>query len=71
LGLMGCYAGTVFCGVQGGRELLKILGVGSGLWAEEEWPAIMDRPQWSTSMIDLWGRRYHQVSPIRSRRDQG
>jgi hypothetical protein len=64
MGLMGCYAGTVFCGIQGGWEVLKILGVGSGVWAEEEWPAIMDRPQWSSSMIDLWGRRYHQVSPI-------
>lgn len=64
LGLMGCYAGTVFCGLQCGWEVLKVLGVGSGLWAEEEWPAIMDRPQWSSSMIDLWGRRYHQVSSI-------
>lgn len=62
IGSMGCYAGTVFCGVQGGWEVLKILGVGSGLWVEEEWPAIMDRPQRSSSMIDLWGRRYHQVS---------
>ena len=62
MGLMGCYAGTVFCGLQGGWEIARLVGVGSGLWADEEWVGIMDRPHLSTSMLDLWGKRYHQVS---------
>jgi hypothetical protein len=62
IGLFGCYAGTVFNGLQGGWEIAKIIGVGSGAWAEEEWIEIMDRPHLSTSVLDLWGRRYHQVS---------
>ena len=61
MGLFGCYAGTVFSGLQGGWEIAKFLGVGSGLWAEEEWVEIMNSPHLSTSMLELWGRRYHQV----------
>jgi hypothetical protein len=63
IGLFGCYAGTVFSGLQGGWEIAKLIGVWSGIWAEEEWVEIMDRPHLSTSMLDLWGKRYHQVSP--------
>lgn len=62
IGLFGCYAGTILSGIQGGWEIAKLIGVGSGVWAEEEWVEIMDRPHLSTSMLDLWGRRYHQVS---------
>lgn len=59
---MGCYAGTVFSGIQGGWEITKTIEVWSGIWAEEEWVEIMDRPYLSTSMLELWGKRYHQVS---------
>lgn len=61
-GWMICYTGTVLCGMQGGWEILRGLGVESGIWIEEEWPDLMDRPYLSTSMIELWGKRYHQVS---------
>lgn len=64
MGLVGCYAGTIFSGLQGGWAIAKVIGVGSGLWAEEEWVDVMDSPHRSTSMIDLWGKRYHQVSNI-------
>jgi hypothetical protein len=60
-GWMVCYVGTVFCGIQGGWEVIRGLGIGSGIWIEEEWPELMQRPYLSTSMIELWGRRYHQV----------
>ena len=53
----------MFSGLQGGWEITKFIGVGSGLWAEEEWVEIMDHPHLSTTMLELWGRRYHQVGP--------
>lgn len=59
---MICYIGTLFCGMQGGWEEVRGLAVGSGIWLEEEWPDLMNRPYLSTSMIELWGKRYHQVS---------
>ena len=61
-GFMGCYVGTVFCGIQGGWEVVRGLALGSGVWIEEEWPELMRSPQRSSSMTELWGKRYHQVS---------
>lgn len=62
-GWMVCYTKTVFCGVQGGWEMFRGLAIGSGVWIEEEWPDLMLSPHLSTSMTELWGKRYHQVSP--------
>jgi hypothetical protein len=64
MGLIACYAGTVFSGLQGGWEIAQLIGVGSGVWAEEEWVEIMDKPHLSTSMLELWGRRYHQLMRV-------
>jgi hypothetical protein len=62
MGWMMCYAATGFCGMQAGQEMAKVMGVASGIWAKEEWPDLMDRPYLATSMIEFWGKRYHQVS---------
>lgn len=59
---MVCFAGTIVCGMQAAWEEMRGLAVGSGVWIEEEWPDLMRRPYLATSMVDLWGRRYHQVS---------
>lgn len=61
---MACYIGIIFCGIQAGWEVVRGLAIGSGFWIEEEWPEIMDKPYLSTSMIELWGKRYHQVSRL-------
>lgn len=61
-GWMVCYIGTVFCGLQGGWEMVRGLAIGSGVWIEEEWPELMQKPYLSASMTELWGKRYHQVS---------
>lgn len=61
-GWMVCYIGTVFCGLQGGWEMVRGLAIGSGVWIEEEWPELMHKPYLSTSTTELWGKRYHQVS---------
>lgn len=41
---------------------LAILGIGSGIWTGEEWPKIEYAPWMSSSQIELWGKRFHQVS---------
>lgn len=45
---------------------LALMGIGLGLHLPEEWPDITDKPILSTSLNDLWGKRWHQqmrVSP--------
>jgi hypothetical protein len=42
-------------------HLFALVGVGSGIWIDEEWPEFMDEPWKSDSLNDLWGKRYHQV----------
>lgn len=48
--------------MQGTYHLFALLGVGSGIYLDEEWPRFMDRPWKADSLNDLWGKRYHQVS---------
>jgi hypothetical protein len=43
-------------------HISAILGIGSGVWVDEEWVELMDRPWKATSLSELWGKRYHQVS---------
>jgi hypothetical protein len=47
-------------------HISALVGVGSGVWIDEEWPEFMDEPWKSDSLNDLWGKRYHQVRPARS-----
>ena len=54
---------AVLFAMQGTYHLFAFLGIASGLYADEEWPAFMDRPWVADSLNDLWGKRYHQVSP--------
>jgi hypothetical protein len=58
----GLYGGTVYNGIMAGWCAAKAFGVGSAIWLEEEWPLLMDRPYLSTSLNEMWGKRYHQVS---------
>jgi len=51
---------------MGTFHLFALLGVGSGVWIDEEWPEFMDEPWKADSVNDLWGKRYHQVSPAPS-----
>lgn len=46
----------------GTYHLFAFLGIASGLYLDEEWPAFTDSPFVSDSLNDLWGKRYHQVS---------
>jgi hypothetical protein len=61
-GWMVIYGTILLGGIQSGWEMARLVGIGSGVWLEEEWPEVLDRPWAASSMTDLWGRRYHQVS---------
>lgn len=52
-------------GVALGHDQYTFLAVGSGIWADEEWPAVMNKPWMSTSLNELWGHKYHTVSTTR------
>ena len=41
-----------------------IVGLITGLWGGEEFPTLMNKPFLSTSMSDLWGKRYHQYNRV-------
>jgi hypothetical protein len=56
-------AGTMVA-MMGTYHMLAVVGVGSGIWIDEEWPPFMDAPWKADSLNDLWGHRYHQVSKM-------
>jgi hypothetical protein len=47
-------------------HVVALVGVGSGAYLDEEWPKMMDKPWLSTSLNELWGRRYHQTLRVDS-----
>ena len=50
-------------GIEWGYHSFALLAVGSGIWETESWEVDMfDAPWKADSMMDLWGRRWHQVS---------
>jgi hypothetical protein len=58
---MVCFGVVMICGLEAGWEMGRIVGVGSGIWVEEEWPCLMNKPWGASSMSDFWGKRYHQL----------
>lgn len=62
---MGFAVGAGICaGTMGTYHMFALIGVGSGVWIDEEWPRFMDQPWKSDSLNDLWGKRYHQVTSL-------
>ena len=58
------YATTTYLMMSLSCRLASILGIASGMWSAEEFPEMMDRPWVSSSLNELWGRRYHQVRSL-------
>lgn len=56
LGILGSYFGMSLV-----WHPAAILAIVSGIWIPEEWPKVMNKPWMSTSLNELWGKRYHQV----------
>ena len=53
-------------GISWGYHFFALCAVGSGLWETESWEVDMfDAPWNADSLLDLWGRRWHQVSGVR------
>ena len=54
-------------GISWGYHFFAMCAVGSGLWETESWEVDMfDAPWKADSILDLWGRRWHQVSGIQT-----
>ncbi|KAK4689182.1 hypothetical protein P7C73_g941, partial [Tremellales sp. Uapishka_1] len=58
---LGQVASLVCLSLASQWHLLALIGIASGIWRGEEWVQFMDQPWRSTSLNELWGRRYHQT----------
>ena len=53
---------AVYVGLQMAYHLLAVAFVGSGIWEVESFEVdFMDSPWKADSLLDLWGRRWHQL----------
>lgn len=52
----------IVCATMGCYHLFALIGIGSGVYLDEEWPRFMNQPWKAQSLNELWGKRYHQVS---------
>lgn len=56
----------VYIGLQMMYHLLAVVLVGSGIWEVESFDVdFMDSPWKADSLLDLWGRRWHQFFRVR------
>lgn len=62
VGATACLGLVTYHGIGSMWHISAILGIGSGVWVDEEWVELMDRPWMASSLSELWGTRYHQVS---------
>ncbi|WVR03941.1 hypothetical protein IAU60_000940 [Kwoniella sp. DSM 27419] len=54
-------ASGVWLGISAGFHFLGTLLVGAGLWETESWEVdLFDSPLRADSLLDFWGRRWHQ-----------
>ena len=55
-------AAAIWQAISSAYHLLAALLVGSGLWEVESWEVdLFDAPWKADSILDLWGRRWHQI----------
>ncbi|EIW69062.1 hypothetical protein TREMEDRAFT_15322, partial [Tremella mesenterica DSM 1558] len=53
---------AVYLGLSQGYHFLAALAVGSGMWETESWEVdLFDSPWKADSVLDLWGKRWHQL----------
>jgi hypothetical protein len=57
---------TVWQGLVGGYHLFALIAILAG-WEVESWEVdLMDQPWKSESLLDMWGRRWHQLFRVSS-----
>lgn len=54
---IGIYQGMTYL-----YHTFAALAIGLFGWQPEEWPPFYDKPWMATSLYELWGKRWHQVS---------
>ncbi|RSH85604.1 hypothetical protein EHS25_003743 [Saitozyma podzolica] len=69
IGATACLGLVTYHGIGSMWHISAILGIGSGVWVDEEWVELMDRPWMATSLSELWGKRYHQLMRVRGAMD--
>ena len=62
------YGWLIYISMLCGWHILAFVGTATGLWADDEFPPLMDAPWKAESHNELWGKRYHQVCVLFSYR---
>ena len=57
-------AGTAHFGMSSLYHMFALIGIGSGYHSPEEWPVSFRWPILSTSLCELWGKRWHQFMTV-------
>ena len=52
---------SAYLGTNSIWHALALLLIGSGLYTDQDFPELFNKPFLATTMTDLWGRRYHQL----------
>ena len=55
---------SMYLGTSMVWHLTALLGVASGMYTDEEYPAAFVSPAKSTSLSELWGKRYHDFMKV-------
>lgn len=56
-----CTGGSVYCGLQAGHNVLTLVAVGLLGQDPFDYPPIFDKPWLSTSVREVWSKRWHLV----------
>ncbi|KAG8950355.1 hypothetical protein FRC04_007797 [Tulasnella sp. 424] len=56
-----CAGGSVYCGLQAGHNIVTLIGVGLLGQDPSDYPPMFDKPWLSTSVRELWSKRWHLV----------
>ena len=52
---------TVYQGMASVSHTTALVAIASGVYLDEEWPKVLRKPWLSTSLNELWSKRYHQT----------
>lgn len=59
-------AAGIWQGITWGYHSIAFVAVGSGIWEVESWEVdIFDAPWKTDSLLDMWGKRWHQIFRVR------
>ena len=59
ISLLSCY--IVYCSLQGFYEIFSLIGIVVLRQHPTQWPRLFNKPWHSTSLAELWAKRWHQL----------